>query len=181
MQWLWLTFVAVDADAEEIILRRDKVHFREVMSHKICSDGRGHVWWISVSRPKHGGRMLAQLRQRVDGVKDVSITDVAKDATGQDDVGRDRSLIHRNPRRVSLYDLDLAEAGPSCPLTDGCYIPLVEFDQAGPYMLSVRIGCQRLNHIKSLARVQTDDLKRSIEFCIEFCREGLSESSLDRR
>ena len=126
--------------------------------------------------------MLAQLRQRVDGVKDVSITNVAKDATSQNDVGRDRSLVGRKLRRVSLRRLSIwPRPASGCPLTSGCDIPLIEFDQAGPYMLSVRIGCQRLNHIKSLARVQTDDLKRSIEFCIEFCREGLSESSLDRR
>jgi hypothetical protein len=125
--------------------------------------------------------MLAQLRQRVDGVKDVSITNVAKDATGQDNVGRDRSLIRRKLRCVSLDNLDLVEASLGCPLTSGCDIPLIEFDQASLDMLSVRIGCQDLNHIKSLARAQTDDLKRGIEFCIEFCREGLSEPSLDRR
>ena len=125
--------------------------------------------------------MLAQLRQRVDGVKDVSITNVAKDATGQDNVGRDRSLICRKLRCVSYNYFDLAEASLGCPLTGDCDIPLIEFDQARLYMLSVRIVCQRLNHIKSLARTQTDDLKRSIEFCIEFCREGLSELSLNRR
>jgi hypothetical protein len=121
--------------------------------------------------------MLAQLRQRVDGVKDVSITDVAKDAAGQDDVGRDRSLICRKLRRVSLYNFDLAETSLGCPLTGGCDISCVEFDQASLYMLRVRIGRQRRNDIKSLPRAQADDLKRSIEFR----REGLSEMSLDRR
>lgn len=174
---MWFTFVAVDADTEEIILRRDKVHFLEVMSHKIGSDGRGHIWRPSMSRPQHGSRMLAQLRQRVDGMKDVLIANVAKDAAGQDDVGRDRSFIRHKLRCVSLDDLDLVEAGLGCPLAGGCDISLVEFDQASPDMLSVWIGRQRLNYIESLARAQTDDLKRSIEFR----GEGLSELNLDRR
>jgi hypothetical protein len=117
------------------------------------------------------------LRQRVDGVKDILIANVAKDAAGQDDVGRDRSRIRRKLRRVSLDNLDLTETSLGCPLPGGCDIPLIEFDQARLDMLSVRIGCQRLNHIKSLARAQTDNLKRSIKFR----REGLSELSLDRR
>jgi hypothetical protein len=130
-----------------------------------------------MSRPEHGGSTPAQLWQRVDGVKDVSITNVAKDATGQDYVGRDRSRIRRKLRCVSLDDLDLAEASLHCQLTSGCDIPLVEFDQARLDMLSVRIGCQRLNHVKSLARAQTDELKRSIEFC----RERIPKLSLNYR
>ena len=88
-----------------------------------------------------------------------------------------RFLICRKLRCVSYNNFDLAEASLGCQLTSGCDIPLIEFDQARLDMLSVRIGRQGLNYIKPLARAQTDDLKRSIEFR----REGLSELSLDHR
>ena len=121
--------------------------------------------------------MTTQLRQCADGVKDILVANIAKDATGQNDVSGDRSLVGCEPRRVSLDDLDLAEANLRCLLTSGCDIPFVEFDQAGLYMVSVRIGCQCLTHVKPLARAQTDDLERAIKFR----GECFSELSLNHR
>jgi hypothetical protein len=148
-----------------------------MMRLKVRADDWRTIWHPSVSRPEHSGSPLAHLRQHIDGMEDIPITDITKDTTDQDDVSWDRSHIRRELRGVTADDLDLAETGLVGKRPSGGDIALVKFDQTCSYTPGMRIDSQYLKHIYPLTRTQTDELQRSVEFRWE----GFLELRLDHR
>lgn len=147
------------------------------MRLKVPSDGRRDIWHSSASCPYDSSRVPTKLRQHVDGVKDISLTYVSKYATDQYDVSRHRSRIRRQQRSIPCDNLDLAKVRLVRPLASFRDISLVELNQASFNAMGMRIRCQNLYNVASLASANTYHLERTIQFRWK----GVPELRLDNR
>jgi len=79
----------------------------------------------------------AELRQGTDRPPHVGVADVPEHAGQQDQVGRDQPVVRRELARVSLDDLDLAQAGQAhralCPRDVACVV----LQKSGPHPVRV--------------------------------------------
>jgi hypothetical protein len=122
LQWLRLSLVAVDTGTFRGALRiGHNVHCGESVLQKVRADGGREVGRSAIPRPDHGGRRSTPLRSQIDGMKDILIGNIAADAADQDDVGADRTFIHRPPRGVGDNALALAQAGRVRPRASDCH------------------------------------------------------------